>query len=86
MLKLPVVSNLRQADIILGGIFLLGKIAGNKNVIFSGHGAPIMPAVEHIIHKPEENTAYLNIGKLNIPTVTAEHGVQNTTSAVNEYF
>ena len=46
-LKIPVVSNLRQADIILGG-----------------HGAPIMPAVEHIIHKPESNTAYLNIGML----------------------
>ena len=45
-----------------------------------------MPAVEHIIHKPEENTAYLNIGKLNIPTVTAEHGVQSITSAVNEHF
>ena len=42
-------SNLRQADIILGG-----------------HGAPIMPAVEHIIHKPDSNTAYLNIGMLKL--------------------
>ena len=47
ILKLPVVSNLRQADIILGG-----------------HGAPIMPAVEHIIHKPDPKTAFLNIGLL----------------------
>ena len=48
ILKIPVASNLRQADIILGG-----------------HGAPIMPAVEHIIHKPDPKTAFLNIGLLN---------------------
>ena len=47
ILKIPVVSNLRQADIILGG-----------------HGAPIMPAVEHIIYKPDPKTAFLNIGLL----------------------
>ena len=36
------------------------------DIILGGHGAPIMPAVEHIIHKPESYTAYLNIGMLKL--------------------
>ena len=69
IMKLPVVSDLRQADIILGGLFSITKSIKVK--LFLGHGAPIMPAVEDIIHKPEENTAYLNIGRLNITTIAA---------------
>ena len=53
-LRIPVVSNFRQADILKGG-----------------HGAPIMPAVESLIHGgSDQNKAYLNIGgisNINIP-------------------
>ena len=43
------------------------------DIILGGHGAPIMPAVEHIIHKSDSNTAYLNIGMLKLPLLRSFH-------------